>query len=65
MESKKFERAGVRLAYCIFEQPEYPQLWSEEFIPNLSVLDILFNCGPSSRKILLSNFPLVVEQPLE
>ena len=30
----------------------YPQLWGD-FIPNLSTFDILFNCGPKARDILI------------
>jgi len=43
---------GIELKYCDFIHPEYPQLWGK-FIPNLSVLDLLYNCGPNSKEILL------------
>jgi hypothetical protein len=55
LKDEKFEKAGLRLAYCVFEQPKYAQLWSSEFMPNLSILDLLFNCGPESKKILLGS----------
>jgi hypothetical protein len=54
LEERKFEAAGLRLAYCVFNQPKYAQLWSGEFVPNLSILDLLFNCGPESKKTLLN-----------
>ncbi|MCX7877169.1 MAG: WbqC family protein [Ignavibacteria bacterium] len=41
---------GIRLVYSSFRHPVYNQLWGE-FIPNLSVLDFLFNCGPDLEKI--------------
>jgi hypothetical protein len=43
---------GIDLRYDEFEQPEYPQLWGD-FEPNLSVLDLLLNCGPASRDLIL------------
>lgn len=44
---------GIALRYDDFAYPEYPQLWGP-FEPNLSVLDLLFNCGRASREILLA-----------
>lgn len=35
-----------------FEAVAYPQVFGEEFAPDLSVLDLLFNCGPESVRIL-------------
>jgi hypothetical protein len=47
-----FLEAGIELKY--FKPPSliYPQLWGD-FIPNLSSFDILFNCGPKARDILM------------
>ncbi|UCG25580.1 MAG: WbqC family protein [Chloroflexota bacterium] len=39
-----FSAAGVDLIYQDFTCPVYPQLHGE-FVPNLSVVDLLFNCG--------------------
>jgi hypothetical protein len=36
-----------------FDHPVYPQLHGK-FIPNLSCIDILFNCGPEAEAILKS-----------
>lgn len=48
-----FERAGVRVIWQDFRHPVYRQRpASEEFIPNLSALDLIFNCGPRSQEIL-------------
>ncbi|RMG61156.1 MAG: hypothetical protein D6715_14220 [Calditrichaeota bacterium] len=43
---------GIELRYSDFVHPVYPQLWGD-FVPNLCILDLLFNCGPESRTILL------------
>jgi hypothetical protein len=50
-----FERAGIDVAWQEFEHPVYPQLHGE-FMPYLSSIDMLFNCGTEeSRRILRSS----------
>lgn len=49
-----FRAAGIEPRFQDYKHPVYPQLHGD-FVPNLSVLDLLFNCGPKSRDILLSN----------
>lgn len=46
-----FEGAGIRLEYSDFVCPEYPQLHGP-FVPNLSILDALFNCGTDARRLV-------------
>jgi hypothetical protein len=52
LDDKAFQKAGIQLRF--FKPPAliYPQLWGD-FIPNLSTFDLLFNCGPKARDILL------------
>jgi hypothetical protein len=50
-EEKIFEENGIELVVYDFKHPEYHQLWGQ-FIPGLSAIDLLFNCGPQSIKIL-------------
>lgn len=40
----EFSNAGILLMYSSFEPFHYPQL-GKSFIPNLSIIDFLFNCG--------------------
>lgn len=42
---------GIELRYDEYEYPEHPQLWNG-FEPNLSVLDLLFNCGRAGRELV-------------
>ncbi len=51
-EDDLFREAGITLQYYDFKPPTYPQLW-RDFIPKLSIVDLLFNCGPESLKILI------------
>jgi hypothetical protein len=47
-----FAGAGIEVVYQEYEHPTYPQLF-DGFLPYLSILDLLMNCGPESREILL------------
>ncbi len=44
--------AGIRVEFQDFTCPQYPQCWPGPFIPDLSVIDLLFNCGPDSLRVL-------------
>ncbi|RJR21075.1 MAG: hypothetical protein C4582_08395 [Desulfobacteraceae bacterium] len=46
-----FRQSGIEPIFFNRRRSAYPQLWSG-FVANLSVLDLLFNCGPKSRKII-------------
>jgi WbqC-like protein family len=46
-----FVRTGIALEYHHFTPPAYRQLGGP-FIPNLSVLDLVFNEGPAARGVL-------------
>ena len=51
MDEELFEREGISLRYSDFKHPAYTQLWGD-FIPNMSIIDLLFNEGGESLKIL-------------
>jgi len=51
-EEDLFKKANITLQYYDFKHPIYSQLWGE-FIPKLSIVDLLFNCGPESLSILM------------
>jgi hypothetical protein len=44
-EDDKFGRQGIELIYQHFRHPEYPQVNTSAFIPGLSIIDVLMNCG--------------------
>jgi hypothetical protein len=47
-------RAGISVEWQRYVHPTYPQRYPEQgFVPNLGFLDLLFNCGPKSRDLLL------------
>jgi ribosomal protein S18 acetylase RimI-like enzyme len=51
-----FQRAGIKLRYTDFVQVPYSQRTSE-FVPNLSIVDALFNVGAEGIQRILSSIP--------
>lgn len=51
LDLAKFEAAGLQVVFQDYQPKPYPQQHGE-FLPFLSVVDLLFNCGPESRKYL-------------
>ena len=54
LDRNLFKKAAVELRTINPRSPVYPQLW-RNFIPDLSSFDLLFNCGPKAREIMLSD----------
>lgn len=53
LDLERFKAAGVEVEWQKYDHPEYPQVPSgAPFAKGLSVLDLLFNCGPESRAVL-------------
>lgn len=56
LDREKFAENNVRIVFQDFRHPIYHQCNSKEFIPGISVLDMLFNCGiEESRRIFWEN----------
>lgn len=51
IDEEKFKKEGISIRYYQYGSFVYPQLWGK-FIPNLSILDLLFNCGTESRNMI-------------
>ena len=54
LDGGAFDKAGIQLCPVKPRHPVYPQLWGD-FIPDLSALDLLINCGPKASDILLAS----------
>jgi hypothetical protein len=52
LDTQAFARAGVRIEFQRFVHPVYPQCGAAPFVPGLSSLDMLLNCGSRSRELL-------------
>ena len=46
-----FTRVGVKVVWQEYQHPEYPQ-GPLAFVPYLSIVDLLLNCGPESLRVL-------------
>ena len=54
LNEAEFKQASIDVVYHDYSHPVYPQLHTD-FFPFMSVVDLLFNCGDESLKILNSN----------
>ena len=50
LDEKSFSDAGVEVSFQNYKYIPYQQQYND-FIPNLSVLDFILNCGPNSDLI--------------
>ena len=51
MDVDMFKNHKVEVLFQNFKHPQYPQCYGP-FEPNMSVVDLLFNCGPESLAII-------------
>lgn len=51
MDMSAFAREGIKVIFQDFNHPVYPQLYGN-FLPFMSSVDLLFNCGSESLNIL-------------
>jgi len=51
MDVDMFQNHKIELLFQNFKHPQYPQCYAP-FEPNMSVVDLLFNCGPESLAII-------------
>ena len=51
MDVDMFQNHKIEVLFQDFKHPQYPQCYGP-FEPNMSVVDLLFNCGPESLAII-------------
>ena len=52
-DTSKFEDSNIKVVFQDYCHPKYSQLFGE-FESHLSIIDLLFNCGPNSKEVLMS-----------
>lgn len=53
-DKEKFELEKIKIYFQDYDQPIYKQLWGK-FELHMSVIDLLFNYGKKSKKIIMQN----------
>ena len=61
MNEKLFQKNNIKIEYQKFQCPTYTQIFGGDFIPNLSIIDLLFNNGSKSLPILTDDTNCGVE----
>lgn len=54
LDGSLFSANNIELQLSNYKSPVYPQLWGS-FIYNLSIVDLLCNCGPNTLEIILKS----------
>lgn len=54
LDESLFAAAGIEVRYHEFTHPTYPQVGADEFVSNLSALDLVMNLGPEGLAVLPS-----------
>jgi hypothetical protein len=52
IQEQLFDRSNLRLEYQSYLPTPYPQRFSDVFVPNLSIIDMLSNVGPGSARLI-------------
>lgn len=56
LDKDLFRHNGIRLEYKSYDYAPYPQLWGD-FIGEVTVLDLIANCGPQAKNYIRSRTP--------
>ena len=54
----KFAETNIKINYFEYENRKYNQM-GDEFVSNLTILDLIFNEGPNSLEIIRDNFKVL------
>ena len=60
LDASLFERDGIDLKSFAYEACVYPQLWGD-FLSNLSIFDMIFNCGDKARELMMGKSAVAVK----
>jgi hypothetical protein len=54
LKQEMFKENQIDVIFQEFHHPRYPQYKNQHFVSHLSTIDLLFNCGSSSKEYLVS-----------
>lgn len=52
LDKEKFTKKNIKIYFQDYKHPVYPQLY-RDFLPYMSLLDLMFNCGDDSLNMLM------------
>lgn len=52
-KEEDFKKENIKIYFQDYKHPKYPQLWKNDFLPYMGVIDLLFNCGDRSLEIIM------------
>jgi hypothetical protein len=52
IDPRQFENEGIRLVYQEYAPIPYRQRFTKTFVPDLSIVDMLFNLGPDASRLV-------------
>jgi len=55
LDTKQFEKNNISIEFSEYVPTPYPQLFTNKFLPNLSIIDLIMNMGNESSDIIKSN----------
>jgi len=59
VEKEEFEKIGIKVEVKSFSNPQYNQMFAEQgFLPYMSIIDLLFNEGGNSSKIIKGEYQI-------
>ncbi len=53
VKEEDFTKEGINVYFQDYNHSKYPQLWGNDFLPYMGIIDLLFNCGEKSLEILM------------
>ncbi len=60
MDEELYDANAIRIVYNEVMVPEYPQINGEGFVPNLSIIDMMFNIGLSETRAAIRRSSLKI-----
>lgn len=64
VDEQAFTNANIKIQWHNYNHPQYIQNF-KGFIPNMSILDLIFNTGPQAKQILMNGGKITEDQSIE
>jgi len=55
IDTTLFAQNGIEMVFQDYQHTPYQQLWGGDFVPYMSIIDLLMNCGKKSKSVIMSS----------